>query len=97
MGVVSCTTSSNYFHLLRRQIHRDYRKPLINFNSKKLLKFKGANRPLTDIVEGTEFMPVIPDETADPSKVKKVLLCNGQFYYDLKTMREELKREVNKL
>jgi Transketolase, pyrimidine binding domain len=40
--VISCSTTSNYFHALRRQIHRDYRKPLIAFNSKKLLKFKGV-------------------------------------------------------
>jgi len=50
INVVSCTTSSNYFHILRRQLHRDFRKPLINFNSKKLLKFKGANKSLNDVL-----------------------------------------------
>jgi len=47
--IVSCSTTSNYFHVLRRQLRRDYRKPLINFNSKRLLKFKGANRPIEEI------------------------------------------------
>jgi len=93
MQVVYCSTTSNYFHALRRQIHRDFRKPLIACNSKKLLKFKGANRPITDILEGTEFMPVYPDESADPKKVKKVLICNGQVYYDLLARKNELKRD----
>lgn len=43
LQIVTCSTTSNYFHVLRRQLRRDYRKPLINFNSKKLLKFKGVN------------------------------------------------------
>ena len=89
INVVSCSTSSNYFHLLRRQMHREYRKPLINFNSKRLLKFKGANRKIDEVLEETDFQPVYPDDSSvDASKIKKVYLCNGQFYYDLKNARE---------
>lgn len=74
---------------MRRQLIRDYRKPLIMFNSKKLLKFKAANRPIADILEGTEFVPVYPDESGNsPAGVKKVLLCNGQFYYELREKRD---------
>lgn len=90
--VVYCSTSANYFHALRRQIHRNYRKPLIAFNSKKLLKFRGANRPLDDVVEGTNFVPVYPD-TVEAAGVRKVIICNGQFYYDIKTKRDELNRQ----
>eukprot|EP00919_Chromeraceae_sp_WS-2016_P049959 GHVR01118434.1.p1 GENE.GHVR01118434.1~~GHVR01118434.1.p1 ORF type:complete len:130 (+),score=5.99 GHVR01118434.1:525-914(+) len=87
--VVCCSTSSNYFHAMRRQLRRNFRKPLIMFNSKKLLKFKGANRPISDIIEGTSFTPVYPDEqTGNPSNIKKVLICDGQFYYELKSKRD---------
>ena len=51
--IVTCSITSNVFHALRRQLIRDYRKPLIMFNSKKLLKFKGANRLVSEIVAGT--------------------------------------------
>lgn len=54
-----------------------------------------ANRPIEDIIDGTSFTTVYPDTEAEPSKVKKVLFCHGQFYYDLKNRREELKRDVN--
>lgn len=67
MQVVYCSTTSNYFHALRRQLHRNYRKPLIAFNSKKLLKFKGANMPLSAITEGTEFVSVYPDGHTSPA------------------------------
>ena len=59
------------------------------FNSKKLLKFKGANRPIGEILAGTEFQPVLGDESnCSPKDVKKVFICNGQFYYELKAKRE---------
>lgn len=54
-----------------------------------------ANRPIEDILEGTSFSTVYADTEAEPSKVKKVLFCHGQFYYDLKNRREELKRNVS--
>lgn len=86
--IICCSTTSNYFHALRRQLNRNYRKPLITINSKKLLKFKGANRPIEDILEGTSFSTVYADTEVEPHKVKKVLFCHGQFYYDLKNRRE---------
>lgn len=90
--IVIPSNSANYFHVLRRQIRRSYRKPLILFNSKKLLKLKAANRPLEEVIEGTEFSPVYGDESSNPaSGIKRVLLCSGQIYYDLKNKRDELK------
>lgn len=59
--IVQCSTGSNYFHALRRQLHRDYRKPLFAFNSKRLLKKKEASQLLKTVEEGTEFIPVYPD------------------------------------
>lgn len=62
-----------------------------------LTNFK-ANRPISDITEGTEFVTVYPDESGNPaSGVKKVILCNGQFYYELREKRDELKRKVNEI
>lgn len=86
--ILTCSITSNVFHALRRQLIRNDRKPLIMFNSKKLLKFKGANRPVSEIVAGTEFQPVLADELGNnPKDVKKVFICNGQFYYELKAKR----------
>lgn len=54
-----------------------------------------ANRPISDILEGTEFVPVYSDESGTPVEgVKKVFLCNGQFYYELRDKRDEFKRKV---
>jgi 2-oxoglutarate dehydrogenase E1 component len=88
MTVADCTTPANFFHLLRRQMKRDFRKPLIVFTPKSLLRHPKAVSSLNEFVSG-EFNEVI-DDTIKPEKVKKLVLCTGKFYYDLLAERENL-------
>jgi 2-oxoglutarate dehydrogenase E1 component len=85
MYVCNLTTPANYFHALRRQLHRNFRKPLIVFEPKSLLRHKLAVSPLADFAEGTRFQYVIPeiDEIAPPDQVRRVAICSGKVYYDL--------------
>jgi 2-oxoglutarate dehydrogenase E1 component len=85
MYVCNLTTPANYFHALRRQLHRNFRKPLIVFEPKSLLRHKLAVSPLADFSEGTRFQYVIPeiDEMAAPEQVRRVAICSGKVYYDL--------------
>ena len=89
MWVCNLTTPANYFHALRRQLHRNFRKPLIVFTPKSLLRHKLAVSPVADLAEGSRFRFVIPeiDEIAPPEKVRRVVLCSGKVYYDLLTER----------
>ena len=88
--VVMPSEASQMFHMLRRQVLRPYRKPLVVFMSKRLLRFKDSMSPLSDFTEGSAFRPVIGDvEERDNSKVKRVIMCAGQVYYDLAKAREE--------
>jgi len=80
--VANCTTPANFFHILRRQIYRDFRKPLIVFTPKSLLRSPKCVSPLVDFTEG-KFQEVIDDSFADAKKVKRVLFCSGKIYYDL--------------
>jgi 2-oxoglutarate dehydrogenase E1 component len=82
MQVVNCTTPANQFHVLRRQIKRDFRKPLICFTPKKLLRYPSC---VSSIKEFTEegFREVIDDATADAKSIKKVVFCTGKIFYDL--------------
>lgn len=91
MQVIMPSEASQMFHVLRRQVLRSYRKPLVVFMSKRLLRFKDAMSPLTNFLEGSHFLPVIGDtvERADDSKVKRVIVCAGQVYYDLAAGRVE--------
>lgn len=91
MTVVNCTTPANFYHLLRRQMKRTYRKPLIVFTPKSLLRHPKAVNSLTDFATG-EFQEVI-DDTINPKKVKKLVFCMGKFYYDLLAERTTLERE----
>jgi 2-oxoglutarate dehydrogenase E1 component len=88
------STPASYFHALRRQLRRDFRKPVILFNSKRLLRFKPAFSYLADIQEGTRFSPVIEETEASElvakDQAKKLILCSGQFYYDLVERRHSL-------
>ncbi|MGE0416621.1 MAG: 2-oxoglutarate dehydrogenase E1 component, partial [Acetobacteraceae bacterium] len=85
MWVCNLTTPANYFHALRRQQHRNFRKPLVIFTPKSLLRHKLAVSKLADMAEGTRFQYIIPeiDPIAPPEKVKRVVLCSGKVYYDL--------------
>ncbi|PWH84156.1 2-oxoglutarate dehydrogenase E1 component [Algibacter marinivivus] len=91
MIVTNCTTPANFFHLLRRQMKRDYRKPLIVFTPKSLLRHPKAVSSINELAKG-EFQEVI-DDSINPKHVKKLVFCTGKFYYDLLAEREELKRE----
>ncbi len=91
MQVVMPTTPSNYFHVLRRQIHRNFRKPLIVMTPKSLLRHKLCVSTLEDMGPGTCFHRVLPeaDKTVVDDKVKRVVLCSGKVYYDLYAERNE--------
>jgi 2-oxoglutarate dehydrogenase E1 component len=91
MTVANCTTPANMYHILRRQMKRNYRKPLIVFTPKSLLRHPKAMNPLEDFANGT-FQEVIDDHLVDKSKIKKVVFCMGKFYYDLLAEREKLER-----
>ncbi len=91
MTVANCTTPSNFYHLLRRQMKRNYRKPLIVFTPKSLLRHPKAVSPIEDLANG-EFQEVI-DDTLNPKNVKKLVFCMGKFYYDLLAEREILERD----
>ena len=83
MIVANCTTSANFFHLLRRQLAWDFRKPCILFQPKSLLRDKKISSPIRDFTHG-KFEEVYEDNYAKPlNKVEKVLLCSGKIYYDL--------------
>ncbi|KAM9376666.1 2-oxoadipate dehydrogenase complex component E1 isoform 2-T2 [Pholidichthys leucotaenia] len=88
MSVVNPSTPAQYFHLLRRQMIRNFRKPLIVVGPKTLLRFSGAVSNLTEMAPGTCFRPVLGDTAATPESVQKVVLCSGKHYYALLKQRE---------
>jgi 2-oxoglutarate dehydrogenase E1 component len=100
MQVANCTTPANYFHILRRQIHRDFRKPLIIMTPKSLLRHKYAVSNLSDMTENTTFHRILPDHAENQdfnyklvpdNQMKRVVLCSGKVYYDLLEARQEKK------
>ena len=96
--VVNVTTPANYFHVLRRQIHRPFRKPLIIASPKDLLRHKQAVSTREEFGPGTRFRRVIretyPEELAEPKDVRRLVFCSGRVYYDaLAYRREESKGE----
>ncbi len=91
MIVADCTTPANFFHLLRRQMKRDYRKPLIVFTPKSLLRHPLAVSPIEDFSNGS-FQEVI-DDIVNPKNVTKLVFCTGKFYYDLLAERTKLDRD----
>ena len=95
MQVVNCTTPANFFHALRRQIHRKFRKPLVVMTPKSLLRHRLAVSHLADFAPGTNFLRVIPEteKLVDDKKVKRVVFTSGKVYYDLFEERE--KRGIN--
>ncbi|KAI9619275.1 hypothetical protein H4Q26_011958 [Puccinia striiformis f. sp. tritici PST-130] len=97
MQLVYCTTPSNYFHVLRRQIHRDFRKPLIVFFSKSLLRHPLAKSSIDEMEPGTFFKPLLPEPgfsgMVDNHQVKRHIFCSGQVYYTLLQEREQ--RKIN--
>ena len=93
MQVAQPTTAAQIFHLLRRQMIRLFRKPLVIMTPKSLLRNKEAASALTDLARG-EFHTVIADSSqAEPKKVKRIILCSGKVYYDLAATRKD--REID--
>jgi len=80
--LANCSTPANFFHLLRRQLHRNFRKPLIVFTPKSLLRHPLCVSNIADFTNGG-FKELIDDAKADPSKVDRVVFCSGKIYYDL--------------
>ncbi|GMF54860.1 unnamed protein product [Phytophthora fragariaefolia] len=94
MVVVNVTTPANFFHLLRRQQQRAFRKPVVIMGPKMLLRLADATSPLSDMGPGTTFQPVLSDPAiTDASQVKKIYFCSGKFYYEL--AKERLARCKN--
>lgn len=93
MAVICSSTAANLFHGLRRQMRRDYRKPLISFVNKKLLKLREAGSSFADL-NRNHFDTIIDDATVDPKNVKKVVLLYGQAYYSALEKRTSLERNV---
>ncbi len=91
MTVANCTTPANFFHLLRRQMKRNFRKPLVVFTPKSLLRHPVAVSEMADFSEG-EFQEVI-DDTIAADQVKRVVFCTGKFYYDLLDERSKNGRD----
>ena len=102
--VINCTSPGNYFHALRRQLHRDFRKPLIIMTPKSLLRHKQCVSYINDFSKENSFHRVLWDHAIDPkskgfiklkkpNKIKKVILCSGKIYFDLIEAREKLKRD----
>ncbi len=88
MNIADCTTPANFYHLLRRQMKRDFRKPLIVFTPKSLLRHPLATSTLEEFSEGN-FQEVI-DDTIAPENITKLVFCTGKFYYDLLAERTNL-------
>ncbi len=99
MQVANCTTPANYFHILRRQMQRPFRKPLILMTPKSLLRHKKATSALADLAEGSSFHRVLHDDAQTrpdvagvaikpDADIRRVVLCSGKVYYDLLERRE---------
>ena len=100
--VVNCTTPSNYFHVLRRQMHREFRKPLIIMTPKSLLRHKKCVSDISEFSKKSTFHRVLEDDAYSKmnnllelkkrdEKIKKVVICSGKIYYDLIEARENFK------
>jgi 2-oxoglutarate dehydrogenase E1 component len=99
MQVANVSTPANYFHILRRQMKRDFRKPLILMTPKSLLRHKRCISDLADLAEGSTFHRVLKDDAetrkgeavklVKDAKIRRVVLCSGKVYYDLLEEREK--------
>ncbi len=92
--VANCTTPANFFHVLRRQLHREFRKPLIIFTPKSLLRAPKCVSPIEDFTDG-RFQELIDDNYVDAKKVKRVLFVSGKLYYELlEKQQADLRKDV---
>lgn len=92
MIIANCTTPGNFFHLLRRQVHYPFRKPLVVMTPKSLLRHPRCVSSLDELANG-RFQEVIDDSYADAAQVKKVVFCSGKLYYDLQVRQEAEERK----
>ncbi len=103
--VVNCTTPSNYFHVLRRQMHREFRKPLVIMTPKSLLRHKKCTSNISEFSKKSTFHRVLEDDAylninnllelkKRDNKIKKVVMCSGKIYYDLIEAREKFKNDA---
>ena len=101
--VINCTTPANYFHVLRRQMHRDFRKPLIIMTPKSLLRHKRCISALSDFTKQNSFHRILTDHAyleesnliklKKDRKIEKVIMCSGKVYFDLIEARENAKND----
>ena len=89
MQIVNASTPSNYFHLLRRQIKRAHRKPLVVFTPKVLLRHPMAVSPIEEMSNGS-FSEIIDDPDAEPKNIDSLVLCSGKIYYEMKQKAQEM-------
>jgi len=102
LQIANCTTPASYFHILRRQMHRDFRKPLVIMTPKSLLRHKRATSTLAEMGPGTGFHRLLEDDAerlpgstlalAEDGKIRRLILCTGKVYYDLLEEREQLEQ-----
>lgn len=92
MQIVNCTTPANFFHVLRRQIHSPFRKPLVVFTPKSLLRHPACVSPIEELTVGG-FKEVIDDNIADPSKIERVIFTSGKVYYELLEERQKIQAD----
>ena len=88
LQVLNCSTPGNFFHALRRQLHRPFRKPLIIFTPKSLLRHPRCVSSISELSKG-KFLEVIDDSSADANKIDRVVVCSGKVYYDLLEQKEK--------
>ena len=89
MQIVNTSTPANHFHLLRRQLSRPFRKPLVVFSPKLLLRYPAAVSTLEEMASG-RFQEVLDDPTANAANVDTLVLCSGKFYYEMKEKAAEM-------
>jgi 2-oxoglutarate dehydrogenase E1 component len=82
------STPAQYFHVLRRQLKRNFRKPLVLMTPKSVLRLKAATSPVEEFTQG-RFQEVLDDPAADPSRVRRVVLCSGKVFYELAERRAQ--------
>ncbi len=91
MQIVNCTTPANFFHVIRRQLKRNFRKPLVVFTPKSLLRHPKCISPINEFSDG-KFQGIIDDDI-NPKKVKKLVLCTGKIYYEILDRRKKERNE----
>jgi 2-oxoglutarate dehydrogenase E1 component len=92
MYIVNLTSPANLFHALRRQVNLPFRRPLVVFSPKSLLRHPECVSSVNDFLEGNSFQPVIDDPQVKATQVKRVVLCTGKLYFELKKYRDKFEK-----